>query len=182
MRTFPHIGRARAGQGSSSPDWAGAPACCRLRPFGPLKPATCRRSGPSVLRAEHGLWGLALALALPAHSAWACAACYGQSDSPLAAGMNWGIFSLLGTIIVVLGGVAAFFVFLARRSAGARAATLAGPALPRAEASAPLVGRHPIPSRLPGWARGSSAPGSRRVCSHAHGDLRSRSVLDMRRH
>ena len=47
----------------------------------------------------------------------ACAACYGQSDSPMAAGMNWGILSLLGMIFLVLGGVAGFFVFLMRRSA-----------------------------------------------------------------
>jgi hypothetical protein len=50
-------------------------------------------------------------------SLWACAACYGQSDSPMAAGMNWGIVSLLGIIVVVLGGVASFFIVLARRSA-----------------------------------------------------------------
>jgi hypothetical protein len=31
--------------------------------------------------------------------------------------MNWGILSLLGMIVVVLGGVAGFFIFLARRSA-----------------------------------------------------------------
>jgi heme/copper-type cytochrome/quinol oxidase subunit 2 len=46
----------------------------------------------------------------------ACAACYGQSDSAMAAGMNWGIFSLLGMVVVVLGGVAGFFIYLARRS------------------------------------------------------------------
>jgi hypothetical protein len=33
----------------------------------------------------------------------ACAACYGKSDSPLAHGMNWGIFTLLGIIVPVLG-------------------------------------------------------------------------------
>ena len=48
---------------------------------------------------------------------FACAACFGQSDSAMAAGMNWGILSLLGMIVVVLGSVAAFFVFLARRAA-----------------------------------------------------------------
>lgn len=62
---------------------------------------------------------MVLLLAVLPRAGWACAACYGQSDSPLAAGMNWGIFSLLGFIGVVLGGVAAFFVFLARRSAAA---------------------------------------------------------------
>jgi len=48
---------------------------------------------------------------------FACAACYGQSDSALAQGMNWGIFTLLGFIGFVLVGVAGFFVFLIRRAA-----------------------------------------------------------------
>jgi hypothetical protein len=60
---------------------------------------------------------LILALALQPGSLWACAACYGQSDSPMAKGMNWGILSLLAMVAMVLGGVAAFFVYLARRSA-----------------------------------------------------------------
>jgi heme/copper-type cytochrome/quinol oxidase subunit 2 len=34
----------------------------------------------------------------------------------MAKGMNWGIFSLLAVVVVVLGGVAAFFVYLARRA------------------------------------------------------------------
>jgi heme/copper-type cytochrome/quinol oxidase subunit 2 len=62
---------------------------------------------------------LAAVVSLTPGSAWACAACYGQSDSPMAKGMNWGIFSLLGFIVVVLGGVAAFFIYLARRAAAA---------------------------------------------------------------
>ena len=48
---------------------------------------------------------------------WACAACYGQSDSPMAKGMNWGIFSLLVVVVFVLGGIATFFVYLAKKSA-----------------------------------------------------------------
>jgi hypothetical protein len=56
---------------------------------------------------------------------WACAACYGQSDSPMAEGMNWGILSLLGIIGLVLVGVACFFIFLARKSAGLAAAASA---------------------------------------------------------
>jgi len=47
----------------------------------------------------------------------ACAACYGQSDSPLAHGLNWGILSLLGVVVPVLGGIAAFFIFIAKRAA-----------------------------------------------------------------
>ena len=50
-------------------------------------------------------------------SALACAACYGKSDSPMAQGMNAGIFALLGVIGVVLLGAATFFVVLARRAA-----------------------------------------------------------------
>ncbi len=48
----------------------------------------------------------------------ACAACYGKSDSALAQGMNWGILSLLALVVFVLGGIAAFFVYLAKRAAG----------------------------------------------------------------
>ena len=45
---------------------------------------------------------------------FACAACYGKSDSPLASGMNWGIFTLMGVILTVLTCVALFFVHVAR--------------------------------------------------------------------
>ena len=47
----------------------------------------------------------------------ACAACYGTSDSPLAKGMNWGIFSLLGVITFVLLSIASVGFVLARRAA-----------------------------------------------------------------
>jgi hypothetical protein len=50
--------------------------------------------------------------------ALACAACFGQSDSPMAQGMNAGIYALLGVIGTVLCGAATFFVFLARRATG----------------------------------------------------------------
>lgn len=49
-------------------------------------------------------------------AALACATCFGKSDSNLAAGMNAGIFVLLLVITSVLGGLAAFFVYLARRA------------------------------------------------------------------
>ena len=48
---------------------------------------------------------------------FACAACYGASDSPMAEGMNWGIFTLLGVILSVLTCVVAFFVHVGRVSA-----------------------------------------------------------------
>ena len=55
-------------------------------------------------------------LAGHATNALACAACYGQSDSAMAQGMNWGIMVLLGVIGGVLGAIAGFFVYLARKT------------------------------------------------------------------
>ncbi|MGA9450772.1 MAG: hypothetical protein WBW41_05425 [Verrucomicrobiia bacterium] len=57
---------------------------------------------------------LVAAAALAPSPLFACAACYGRSDSPLASGMNWGIFTLLGVILTVLTGVALFFVHVIR--------------------------------------------------------------------
>lgn len=68
---------------------------------------------------------LAAALLLAGTPARACAVCYGESDSPMAAGMNWGIFTLLVVIVSVLGGVACCAITLARRAAAADARTLA---------------------------------------------------------
>lgn len=49
---------------------------------------------------------------------FACAACYGRSDDPLAHGINWGIFSLLGVVVLMLSSIATFFfVFLRRQAA-----------------------------------------------------------------
>lgn len=45
---------------------------------------------------------------------FACAACYGKSDSPLASGMNWGIFTLMGVILTVLTCITLFFVHVVR--------------------------------------------------------------------
>lgn len=64
---------------------------------------------------------LALLLVSSANSAFACAVCSGQTDSQLAEGMNWGIFTLLGVVVVVLGGIATFFVYLIKKSAATSA-------------------------------------------------------------
>jgi len=48
---------------------------------------------------------------------FACAACYGKSDSPLASGMNWGIFTLMGIVLTVLASIATFFIYLVRKEA-----------------------------------------------------------------
>jgi len=64
---------------------------------------------------------LALLLLAQPISSFACAACYGASDSPMAKGMNWGIFSLLAVVVCVLSTFATFFVFLAKKSAAVSA-------------------------------------------------------------
>jgi hypothetical protein len=46
----------------------------------------------------------------------ACPVCFGQSDSPMAKGMNLGILFLLGVTGVVLASFAAFFIYLMRRA------------------------------------------------------------------
>ncbi len=58
-----------------------------------------------------------LAMAATPQSLLACATCFGKSDSDLASAMNWGILSLLVVVVFVLGGIAAFFIYLARRAA-----------------------------------------------------------------
>ena len=85
------------------------------------------------------LAGLVAVLLSQPNLVCACAACYGQSDSPMARGMNWGIFSLMGVVAGVLGSFAAFFVYLAKRSA----ATDPSPTAPSATAPAqPLTNDH----------------------------------------
>ena len=58
---------------------------------------------------------LALAASAP-QRALGCAACFGRSDSALAVGMNYGILALLVVIGTMMGLVAGFFVFIARRA------------------------------------------------------------------
>ena len=46
----------------------------------------------------------------------ACAACFGQSDSAQAQGMNAGILTLLGFVVMFWVAMGSFFVFIARRN------------------------------------------------------------------
>ena len=48
---------------------------------------------------------IAILVLLIPDSVSACATCYGTSDAPATAGMNWAIITLLGVTGVVLGGV-----------------------------------------------------------------------------
>jgi uncharacterized membrane protein len=61
---------------------------------------------------------LSVLFLLASHSAvWACAACYGKSDSSMARSLNASIFTLMGVVGVVLSGAASFFVILSKRAA-----------------------------------------------------------------
>lgn len=50
----------------------------------------------------------------------ACPVCFGQSDGPMAQGVNLAILALLGITVAMLASFAAFFVYLARRAKLAR--------------------------------------------------------------
>jgi len=60
------------------------------------------------------IWVVALAWS---PSAFACATCFGQSDSPLAAGMNYGIMTMIVVAYSVLFSIIGFFIFVARKAA-----------------------------------------------------------------
>ncbi len=63
-----------------------------------------------------------LLLAVQPLAAHACSACYGQQNtSSMASGFNWGVLSLLGVVIFVLGCCVGFVAFLMRRAAAAAA-------------------------------------------------------------
>jgi heme/copper-type cytochrome/quinol oxidase subunit 2 len=77
-------------------------------------------------------FAITLAIFLPVKM-FACAACYGGNiDSPMADGMNWGIFTLLAVIGTVLLTLLTFFIHIIRKSeALAAAANQAPPQSPQ---------------------------------------------------
>jgi hypothetical protein len=58
---------------------------------------------------------LAVMLAMP-RAALACPVCFGQSDSPMAQGVNMGMYFLLAVVGGVLVAFASFLIYLARRA------------------------------------------------------------------
>jgi hypothetical protein len=58
----------------------------------------------------------ALVLVGAPRTALACPVCFGQSDSPLAAGTNMAIFFMLGVTGSVLAAFASFMLYLKRRA------------------------------------------------------------------
>ena len=64
-------------------------------------------------------------LAAAPRAVLACPVCFGQSDSPLASGINYGIFVMLGIIGGLWVAFASFFIHL-KRSADAAAKAESG--------------------------------------------------------
>ena len=87
---------------------------------------------------RYALAGLSGLAGLFPASASACAACFGQSDSPMAKGMNAGIFALLTVITSVLLGIAIFFAYILRRAARLHSTTPTGEAAPVLTAAQPI--------------------------------------------
>ena len=59
---------------------------------------------------------VALVLGAPSQL-FACATCFGgEIDSPMADGMNWGIFTLLAVIGTVLASFLTFLIYVIRKS------------------------------------------------------------------
>jgi hypothetical protein len=63
------------------------------------------------------MFSLVLLAVMHPVSAHACAACYGDPDSPASKGLSWAIFALVGAVMSVLAGVVAFFVHASRQAA-----------------------------------------------------------------
>ncbi len=73
--------------------------------------------GRQMLKKTKDIGYLALAgIFFLEQSANACATCFGESDAPMAEGMNAGIFTLLIVVGGTLTGIAGFFIFIIRRS------------------------------------------------------------------
>ncbi len=60
------------------------------------------------------LMAVLLACANPS-ALFACAACYGRTDSPLATAMNYGVLTLLGIVVAVLSVFLLCFVHIVRK-------------------------------------------------------------------
>src|SRR5262245_48029200 len=60
-------------------------------------------------------WACGLVVCSPG-VALACPVCFGQSDAPMAAATNMGIWVMLGVVVAVLASFASFFVYLIRRA------------------------------------------------------------------
>jgi hypothetical protein len=59
---------------------------------------------------------VASVLLLVPRAAFACPVCFGQNDSPLALGINYGIVAMLGFVVSLWVAFGSFFIYLRRRA------------------------------------------------------------------
>ncbi|MBM3833243.1 MAG: hypothetical protein FJ403_08220 [Verrucomicrobia bacterium] len=66
------------------------------------------------------IWsGLGLAWLCHPSAVFACSVCFGNSNSTLSKALHWGVLMMLGLVVCVLAGIAAFFIYVAKRPAAA---------------------------------------------------------------
>lgn len=80
-------------------------------------------------KAKYILMAALLAVLNPARL-FACAACYGESDAPMARGLTFAIIALAGIVACVLSGVVVFFVHLGKKSSAADSSAVGGESAP----------------------------------------------------
>ena len=76
---------------------------------------------------------VAAIVAFAPRAAFACPVCFGENDSPLALGINYGIFVMLGLIGGLWIAFGSFFIYLRRRARIADAAEAAPHGQPHAQ-------------------------------------------------
>jgi hypothetical protein len=102
-----------------------------------------RRSASTVI----GVAVVSVLLLVP-RTAFACPVCFGQSDSPLALGINYGILAMLGFVVSLWVAFGSFFIYLRRRARLAETGALpAGDAARRSGAGEPFetAAGQPVP-------------------------------------
>ena len=79
---------------------------------------TTRRMDGARRSASTTLVGVVVAsvLILAPRAAFACPVCFGENDSPLALGINYGILAMLGIIGGLWVAFGSFFIYLRRRA------------------------------------------------------------------
>lgn len=70
------------------------------------------------------LWAVMLGVLSVPRAALACPVCFGENDSPLASGINYGILAMLVVVVGLWVAFASFFIYLRRRAKMAEAAGL----------------------------------------------------------
>src|SRR5688572_32139250 len=79
-------------------------------------PMSTDKKSESVFIRVHPWFILTFLLFVLPQTASACAVCFGDPDSPWSKALNWGVLALLAVVLMVLGGIAAFFIFIIKRA------------------------------------------------------------------